>query len=60
MKYIESFVYEGYTYEIYEDGRGYYAKCLNNQAYNTHGETIVSLKMTDIPIRYDQNKNFRL
>lgn len=57
MKFIETFIYKECEFSIYEEKGNYYAKC---QEMSTFGDTIESLKNTDIPNCYHSNRVFKL
>ena len=57
MKFIETFIYEQCEFSIYKEKGRYYAKC---EEMSTHGDTIESLKNTDIPNCYHSNRVFKL
>lgn len=57
MKFVETYNYNGCEFRIYEDKYQYYAKC---EEMNTHGDSIQSLKNTDIPNCYRTHRIFKL
>ncbi|HBJ1649382.1 hypothetical protein [Clostridium botulinum] len=57
MKFVETFIYNECEFRIYEEKGIYYGKC---EEMSTHGETIQSLKNTDIPNCYHSNRVFKL